>query len=470
MKNLNKDLISSIEAKENLFLPGIDQFNYPEKVLQFGTGVLLRGLPDQYIQAANNSGVFKGRIAVVKSTDTGGVDDFHDQDCLYTVCYKGISDGRLIEEYHVNAAVSRVLQAINDWEEILALANSPTLEIITSNTTEVGMIYKEEKIHEGIPGTFPGRLLKILHSRFVHFQGRHDKGLVIIPAELIDHNADVLRDVLIQLSAFNQLEPSFLEWLTTANHFCNTLVDRIVPGKLGVTDQEKAELELGYRDKLMIMAEPFGLWAIESNDNHVKEVLSFCLEGSGCLVVPSIEKFKELKLRLLNASHTFSCGVALLSGIEFVRDAMGDPLVSGYIRKLALEEIAKAIISDRITAQEASAFALQVLDRFSNPHLSHQWKNISAQFALKIKVRCVPLITQYVRQYGSLPQGMLIGLAAFLCYSGLDVDGENTLADTQLWGADLGALPGLKSKVRELANAISQNKILPILEKYTEVV
>ncbi|MEY4660423.1 MAG: hypothetical protein RLZZ42_375, partial [Bacteroidota bacterium] len=103
MKNLNKDLISSIESKEYLFLPGTDQFAYPEKVLQFGTGVLLRGLPDQYIQAANNSGVFKGRIAVIKSTDSGGVDAFHDQDCLYTVCYKGISNGRLIEEYHINA-------------------------------------------------------------------------------------------------------------------------------------------------------------------------------------------------------------------------------------------------------------------------------------------------------------------------------------------------------------------------------
>ncbi|MEN9949844.1 MAG: hypothetical protein RLY85_596 [Bacteroidota bacterium] len=468
MKNLNKDLISSIEAKENLFLPGTDQLAYPEKVLQFGTGVLLRGLPDQYIQAANNSGVFKGRIAVIKSTDSGGVDAFHDQDCLYTVCYKGISNGRLIEEYHINAAVSRVLHAINDWEQILELAISPALEIVTSNTTEVGMIYKEEHIHEGIPQTFPGRLLKILHTRYEHFQGHPDKGLVIIPAELIDHNADVLQDVLIRLGKFNQLAHPFMDWLTAANQFCNTLVDRIVPGKLGDADQEKAEQELRYKDKLMIMAEPFGLWAIESNDNHVREVLSFCLDGSGCMVVPSIEKFKELKLRLLNASHTFSCGVALLADIELVRDAMVNPLVSGYIRKLALEEIARAIISDSISEQEANAFALQVLDRFSNPHLSHQWKSISAQFALKMKVRCVPLIIQYVQQYEHLPQGMLIGLAAYLCFAGLDTDLEKILADSEHWGANLGAIPGLKGKVQELTVAISQSKILPILEQYTE--
>jgi tagaturonate reductase len=470
MKNLNKDLISSIKAKENLFLHVTDQFAYPEKVLQFGTGVLLRGLPDQYIQAANNSGVFKGRIAVIKSTDSGGVDAFHDQDCLYTVCYKGISNGRLIEEYHINAAVSRVLHAVNDWEQILKLAKSPALEIITSNTTEVGMIYREENIHEGIPQTFPGRLLKILHTRFAHFHGHPHRGLVIIPAELIDHNADVLKDVLIRLGAYNQMEQPFMDWLTDANQFCNTLVDRIVPGKLSDAEQEKAEQELGYRDKLMIMAEPFGLWAIESSNDHVKQVLSFSLDGSGCMVVPSIEKFKELKLRLLNASHTFSCGVALLAGIDLVRDAMGNPVVSGYIRKLALQEITKAIVSDSISEQEANAFALQVLDRFSNPYLSHQWKSISAQFALKMKVRCVPLIIQYVKQYGDLPQGMLIGLAAYLCYAGLDSDLEKILADSEQWGANISEIHGLKEKIKELTVAISQSKILPILEQYTEVV
>jgi mannitol-1-phosphate/altronate dehydrogenase len=100
--------------------------------------------------------------------------------------------------------------------------------------------------------------------------------------------------------------------------------------------------------------------------------------------------------------------------------------------------------------------------------LSHQWKSISAQFALKMKVRCVPLIIQYIQQYGHLPQGMLIGLAAYLCFAGLDTDLEKILSDSEQWGANLGAIPGLKGKVQELTIAISQSKILPILEQYTE--
>lgn len=52
-------------------VPGEVIFSLPEKVLQFGTGVLLRGLPDYFIDKANRQGIFNGRIVVVKSTDSG---------------------------------------------------------------------------------------------------------------------------------------------------------------------------------------------------------------------------------------------------------------------------------------------------------------------------------------------------------------------------------------------------------------
>ncbi len=50
--------------------------NLPEKVLQFGTGVLLRGLPDYFIDKANRQGIFNGRIVVVKSTAQGDASAF----------------------------------------------------------------------------------------------------------------------------------------------------------------------------------------------------------------------------------------------------------------------------------------------------------------------------------------------------------------------------------------------------------
>ena len=68
-------------------------FALPEKVVQFGTGVLLRGLPDYFIDKANKQGLFNGRIVVVKSTDQGGTDAYATQDGLYTILEKGIENG-----------------------------------------------------------------------------------------------------------------------------------------------------------------------------------------------------------------------------------------------------------------------------------------------------------------------------------------------------------------------------------------
>src|SRR6201994_3181267 len=108
--NLSRENLKHITAK-SITKPAEAIAHLPEKVLQFGTGVLLRGLPDYFIDKANKQGIFNGRIVVVKSTDTGGADAFADQNGLYTHCVQGIEDGKKIEEKILNASISRVLAA-----------------------------------------------------------------------------------------------------------------------------------------------------------------------------------------------------------------------------------------------------------------------------------------------------------------------------------------------------------------------
>ena len=126
-------------------------FHLPEKVLQFGTGVLLRGLPDYYINKANNEGIFNGRVVVVKSTATGGTAEFDNQDCLFTHCIRGVEDGNKVEENIINGAISRVLSANEQWNEILACTENPEMEIVISNTTEVGIALNSEDKVDAIP-------------------------------------------------------------------------------------------------------------------------------------------------------------------------------------------------------------------------------------------------------------------------------------------------------------------------------
>src|SRR5215216_1620197 len=108
---LSRQNIDSIKTQERLVKPGANMFSLPEKVLQFGTGVLLRGLPDYFIDKANRLGVFNGRIVVIKSTSTGDTADFDKQDGLYTLCVRGFQEEKLIEENIINSSISRVLSA-----------------------------------------------------------------------------------------------------------------------------------------------------------------------------------------------------------------------------------------------------------------------------------------------------------------------------------------------------------------------
>ncbi|RZM11462.1 MAG: tagaturonate reductase, partial [Pedobacter sp.] len=414
---LSEKEIGNISAKPGLTVPTAAMLQLPERVLQFGTGVLLRGLPDYFIDKANRAGVFNGRVVVVKSTDTGGADAFDQQNGLFTLCVRGIENGQKQEEAIINSSISRVLSAKSQWEEILHCAGNPDMHLIISNTTEVGIVLKEDDdIHAAPPASFPAKLLAFLYRRFTFFKGAESSGMVIIPTELIIGNGDKLKDIVLKLAEKNKLDHEFILWLKQHNHFCNSLVDRIVPGKLNGDDKTTTEEKLGYSDDLMIMSETFRLWAIESDNPKVKEVLSFAKVDDGVVIAPDIEKFRELKLRLLNGTHTFSCGVAFLAGFTFVKDAMNDPQLERFVKNLMDEEISPSLSGKDITAAEAADFAGKVVDRFKNPFLDHQWIAITLNYTSKMKMRNLPLLLRYHDQHKNVPAHMALGFAAYVLF------------------------------------------------------
>lgn len=406
-------------------------FSYPEKVLQFGTGVLLRALPDYYVDLANKQQVFKGRVVMVKST-SGAIDSAYEtQDGLFTHLIKGIDNGNPIEELHINAAISRCLHADQDWQDILQLAESPDLEIVFSNTTEVGIVYEGEFIGEGTPHSFPAKLLAILHHRFTSFEGDINRGLIVLPTELIDRNAEQLLLILNQLAEYNKLSKAFIQWLNEANDFCNTLVDRIVPGKLNDKLANELKSQLGYHDELMIMSEPFGLWAIETSKQKVVDRLQFINPAKGCRIVEDLHVYKELKLRLLNATHSFNCAYAIHSGFTYVREAMQNQQFATYVKGL-MEEIKIVLLEDpKINNEQVEEFSRHVYDRICNPFIDHKWESISLHYSTKVKVRCLPLIRKAISMKNGRYQHMLKGLEEFNLFS----NGQLTeFLETEVYG------------------------------------
>jgi tagaturonate reductase len=389
-------------------------FELPEKILQFGTGVLLRALPDYFVDKANREGVFNGRILVVKSTESGDSAAFNRQDGMYTLSVRGMEAGVSQDHHIICSAISRVLTANHQWPDILASAANPDLQIVISNTTEVGIQLVKESIFQEPPGSFPGKLLAFLYERFRVFNGAPSAGMVIIPTELLTDNGKKLKSILLELVEFNNLESHFTRWLELNNHFCSSLVDRIVPGRPEPVATAALEQEWGYSDELMSVCEPYRLWAIEG-DEELGKVLSFCSVDEGVVIAPDITKYKELKLRMLNATHTLCCGLAYLSGYEIVREAMEKPDFSYFIRHLMMEEIGHAI-PIVLQEDEIQAFGLKVLDRFRNPFLRHQWLSITMQYSSKMAMRVVPVLNRYFELYKKPPELISTGFAAFVLF------------------------------------------------------
>ena len=473
----------------------------PEKVLQFGTGVLLRGLPDYYIDKANKKGIFNGRIVVVKSTGNGGADEFSNQDCLYTHCIKGVKNNQVVDETIINSSISRVLSAKTNWNEILATAANPEMQLILSNTTEVGIVFDEnDDIINNPPNSFPGKLLAWLHHRYQTFNGSNESGVAIVPTELITDNGTKLKMIIEQLAAKLNLDKTFTDWLFTANDFCNSLVDRIVPGKMPEAQHKATEEKLGYEDDLMIMSEVYSLWAIETTSQRTKDILSFSAIDAGIILAPNINKYREIKLRLLNGTHTFSCGLAYLAGFETVKDAMANKSMNLFVYDLMKHEIGPCIENVEITRLESYEFAKNVLDRFRNPYIDHRWLSITLNFTGKMKMRNVPLLTEHYNRFNNVPQYMAIGFAAYLLFmKAATQDGDkyfgnnngtsyhiqdewanyyyevwknnnveevvtNVLNNENIWSCNLSKLEGFANEVIKYLKLFMDNKFFEVIE------
>ena len=176
-----------------------------------------------------------------------------------------------------------------------------------------------------------------------------------------------------------------MEWLENAVPFCNTLVDRIVPGAPKGDDVDRLRALLGYEDEMLTTCEPYRLFAIEG-DERLRARLTWATD-SGIVAAPDIAPYRKRKVHLLNGAHTLLVSAALQMGFQIVRDAITQPSLARYVRGVMLDEIAPTL-----DVEGAAEFAEAVLDRFRNPHIRHALIDITLQATMKMRVRVVPSI------------------------------------------------------------------------------
>lgn len=415
MENLSKKLVSKVER--------------PIKVLQFGEGNFLRAFVDWIIDSMNKKGVFNGNVAVVQPMPFGRVADLAAQDGLYTLYLQGKMDGKTVKTHQVIDCIGDLINPFTEFDKYLGYAKSEDLEFIISNTTEAGIAYDETDTDLTVtPKSFPGKLLAFLKARYEAFKGDRKKGLYIIPCELIDHNGDTLKEVLVKLANTCNLDKDFISWITEANKFYNTLVDRIVPGYPRANEKECQE-ELGYIDNSMVVGEIFHLWCIDGDDvKSLEKAFPAPKAGLNVLFVDSIVPYKQRKVKILNGSHTCLVPVAYLAGIDTVRETCEDPQLGKFVREFIFDEVIPTI---NIPKDQMIAYSNSVLERYENPFVRHELMSIALNSVTKYKTRDLPTVLENL-EAGHFPKHALFALAALIAfYKGKRGNEEIALKDDE---------------------------------------
>lgn len=392
--------------------------NRPVKVLQFGEGNFLRGFVDYMIDVANEKGVFDGNVAIVKPIEFGNLDRFKAQENQYTLSLRGNAEGKTVVENRIITCVSDAVATIEDYEAYADYAKCETLRFVVSNTTEAGIVFDETDVFEAKPPkTYPGKLTKFLFERYQFFKGEKEKGLVLIPCELIENNGGMLKKCILQFADLWKLEEGFKAWVENACIFCSTLVDRIVTGYPREEAQKMWE-EFGYEDDLLDTAEIFGLWVIES-DKDISEELPFDKAGLPVIFTDNQKPYRERKVRILNGAHTSFVLASYLKGNDYVKESMEDLAVRSFMMNTIFDEVIPTL---SLPEEDCKSFANSVIDRFENPFIKHALLSISLNSVSKWKSRCMPSLLGYVEKFGKLPKHLTFSLAALMSfYTGTEI-------------------------------------------------
>jgi len=383
----------------------------PVKVVQFGEGNFLRAFVDYAFQRLNDELGFNAGIAMVQPLENGMVYMINDQDGLYTLFMNGVKKGEKIQDIELITNVVKGINPYKEYDDFLALAKEEELQFIISNTTEAGIEY----IDTDTPGmrppvAFPARLTVLLYERYRYFEGNASKGVTVIPCELINYNADTLKEIILKYISLWNLEEGFKTWLLEACSFHNTLVDRIVPG-YPRNEIEDYNSKLDYHDNLIVAAEPFFLWVIEG-DEALKQKLPFHKTSLNVKIVDDMQPFRTLKVRILNGAHTAMVPFSILYGNETVKQTVDGDFTGAFVNSI-ISEISGTLPMDK---KEVDAYAEEVMDRFRNPFIKHLLSDIALNSISKFKVRVLPSLLQYQKDNGQLPRSLTFSMACLMLF------------------------------------------------------
>jgi mannitol 2-dehydrogenase len=142
----------------------------------------------------------------------------------------------------------------------------------------------------------------------------------------------------------------------------------------------------------------------------------------GVQLVPDVEPYELMKLRLLNASHQALCYLGYLSGYRYAHEVCSDPLFTGFLLGYMDEEATPTLAP--VPGVDLTAYKHQLIERFANPEIKDTLARLCAESSDRIPKWLVPVIRAELVRGGPVRRSALV-VAAWARYAeGVDEDGR----------------------------------------------
>jgi mannitol 2-dehydrogenase len=390
-------------------VPHYDRRDVTTGVVHLGVGNFHRSHQAMYLDTLMNSGAALdwGICGIgLQPSNVRMRDALAAQDGLYTLVIRhadGTWDARVI------GSIVEYLFAPDDPEAAIEKMAAPGTRIVSLTVTEGGYGLdavtgefnpSDEPVMADLrPGAPPRTMFGLVTEALARRRARGIPAFTILSCDNIQGNGQVSRAAF---TAFARLrDPELADWITAHVRFPNCMVDRITPK---TTDEDRAELSrrFGLDDQWPVLCEPFTQWVLEDDFSDGRPPL----EAVGVQIVPDVEPYELMKLRLLNASHQALCHPGRLVGYRFVHEVTTDPLFAGFLLDYMTAEAIPTLRP--VPGVDPTGYAYQLIERFSNPEVRDTVARLCANASDCIPKFLLPVIRQQLAAGGPVTRSAAV--------------------------------------------------------------
>lgn len=436
-------------------LPTYDRSKLVPRIVHLGFGAFHRAHQAVYADIlAAEHGSDWGYTEVNLIGGEQQIADLNHQDNLYTVAEMSADAWTA----RVVGVVKEALHAqVDGLETVLAKMCEPQVAIVSLTITEKGYCHSPatgqlmldhpfivadlQNPHQ--PKSAPGVIVEALARR----KAAGLPAFSVMSCDNMPENGHVMRNVVCAYA--RAVDAGLADWIESHVTFPSTMVDRIVPAVTPET-LDKIEQLTGVRDPAGVACEPFRQWVIE--DNFVAGRPAW--EKAGAELVSDVIPFEEMKLRMLNGSHSFLAYLGYLAGYQHINDCMGDENYRRAAHDLMLKEQAPTL---KVQNVDLARYADLLIERYTNPALRHRTWQIAMDGSQKLPQRMLDSVRWHLADNSSFAL-LALGVAGWMRYvGGVDEQGNAIEVCDPL-------LPGIQAAVQQSEEGESRVKALLAIE------